>query len=135
MHIRREQMDVFERQAEENYVHKLEQYLRQNHAEAVQVYPNEQFHQMVINGIARARRHGLTFENKIAFFVALMFEIAPNFDEHPRIRDVLEEASLPPDERIDRLTEWVIDRDWNEAKENLDTAAWGLDTEVPDHDV
>ncbi len=126
MQIRREQMEVFQRRAEENFVRKLELYLRQHHAEATAVYPDELFHQMVTNGIARARRHGLTFENKIGFFVALMFEIAPNFDEHPRLREILEDRSAPTDEQIEMLTEWAIERDWQEAKANYDAQAWQL---------
>jgi hypothetical protein len=126
MQIRQKQLEVFQQRAEENFVHKLEQYLRQHHAQATQVYSNELFRQLVTNGIARARRHGLTFENKIAFFVALMFEIAPNFDEHPRLREILEATSSPPDEQIDMLTEWAIERDWLEAKQNYDYQAWNL---------
>jgi hypothetical protein len=118
-------MEVFERRAEENYARKLERYLRAYHGEALQVYNDEHIAPMITNGITRARRNGLTFENKIAFFVALMFEIAPNFDEHPRIQRILQAPGASPNMQIDLLTDLIIDKEWREARSRYDAAAWG----------
>lgn len=122
-------MRLFREAAERRFLDALCEHLRRHHTAATEVYTDDLFRQMVTRGVARARARGLTAENCIAFYVALMFEIAPNFDEHPRLGQILRDGGAPPDEQIERLTEWATDEDWNEARLSYDAAAWGLEAE------
>lgn len=123
--IRNEQMDVFQREAEASFHSRLCRYLREDHANVTDRYPDPIFQKMVAGGIERAQSRGLTLENKIAFFVALMFEIAPNFDQHPRIGAMLEDPASTPDSAMDRLTQELTGRDWAQAARNSNPSAWG----------
>src|SRR5947209_833896 len=93
LNIRREQMDVMNAVAEADFERRLSEHLRQNYADSVVRLPDggeftvstlvaETFDTLVRAGMARARAHELTFESSIATFVALMFHVCPNFDEH-----------------------------------------------------
>lgn len=80
--------------------------------------------EMVANGLARARGHGLGRAKDLTAFVALMFEIAPNFDEQADIRRALADPSVPIDRRFDAMLEGVPDRAWDEAEKRRNPAAW-----------
>lgn len=69
-------------------------------------------------GIDRARSHDFASEGAITAFVTLMFLVAPNFDEHPRIRKALDSPAATPDQRIQRIFELTAEADWDEAAEN-----------------
>ena len=69
-------------------------------------------------GVDRARAHGLDTDGSITAFVTLMFLVAPNFDEQPDIRKALEDAALPPDERMQQIFAKTKESDWDEAGEN-----------------
>ncbi|AKT41337.1 hypothetical protein [Chondromyces crocatus] len=97
------------------YLDRLCRHLRQTHHAAVFRYTESELRALAEAGIARARRHGLTFQPAITFFVTLQFVIAPDFDEHPRIRQILMDERLPPDERIDVLAVSVPEATWREA--------------------
>lgn len=66
-------------------------------------------------GIERARSHELDGNGPITAFVTLMFLVAPNFDQHPRIRQALADTSRDPEERMRRLFERTAEADWDEA--------------------
>jgi hypothetical protein len=59
-----------------------------------------------------------------------MFEIAPNFDEHPAIQRVLGDKLIPADKRFDLLFEIVPDEAWDGVEENYDADAWFLNCET-----
>jgi hypothetical protein len=122
--IRNEQLDAFQEIADAAFVQTIIEHLREEHAEAIGRLPDEVLTDMVQAGIDRARSWGLTWEATITAFVALMFEIAPNFDEHPKIREILSEESEPEDARLDRLVEEVSEKDWEEAVQLYDENAW-----------
>jgi len=82
----------------------------------VHAISDEELLRRVSLGIARAESHGLTWDASITAFVAMMFEVAPTFDEQPAIARVLKDESLPADQRIDALWERTTDEDWDEAE-------------------
>lgn len=110
--IRKKQMAAFEQQAEVNFVSSVVQQLRSDHAEAVAGLPAKKLRKRVEYGIERAREYGLTWENNLATFVILMFEIAPDFDKTPVFRKYLTDESVPPDDRMDLLLAETTDADW-----------------------
>lgn len=85
--------------------------------------------QLVASGIARASSHGLTQESAIQDYVLLMFEVAPNFDQHPAFAKALRDTAaegVDEDARIHAILERVTVEEWNQAAENYDENAWGV---------
>ncbi|MDQ3684472.1 MAG: hypothetical protein M3430_02560 [Acidobacteriota bacterium] len=122
--IRPEQIEVFQPQAEVAFIERLMAHLRQEHASVVGRLPDDVLKDMVESGLTRARQYGLTWESNLTAFVALMFEVAPNFDEHPLIQRILTDENVPPDDRIDVLIERTTEQNWEAAKEGYDADAW-----------
>lgn len=132
--IRPDQFEVFQPVAEAAFVRRVVEHLREDHAETVIQLPNEvvlvkqisdeRFHEMVRNGIARARRYGIDWESAVTAFVVLMFVAAPNFDKHPLIQRVLKDERVEANLRVDRLWERTSEENWEAIKKNYDPAAW-----------
>src|SRR5580765_6774804 len=55
---------------------------------------------MIATGIERAKSYGLTKPEDVAAFVAVMFEVAPNFDEQQEINAILNDVTFPRPERF-----------------------------------
>ena len=83
---------------------------------------------MVKIGIARAKELGFQNAEDIASFVALMFEVAPQFSEQPEIAAVLADTTFSPGERISQLPERVSDAAWAEAEQLYDARYWFSET-------
>src|SRR5690349_11966412 len=115
--LRQAHFDAFQPITDKLLVERIVQHLHENHVEAIGRLPDDILREMVGNGVTRARSHVLTWESSLTHFVALMFEIAPHLDQHPAIRRVLREASVPPDERMDLLDKGISEEEWEEAQE------------------
>jgi len=134
MRIRVEQMRAFERAAEERFVDRLVQHLREHHGQATVKLPGEiqqlenlselTLKDLVRRGVARARAFGLTWESTITGFVAIMFEVAPNFDRTP-VAQAVRQASLDiSDARLNLLLAAATSDDWERAELGYDPAGW-----------
>lgn len=123
--IRLAQMDILRRElADPAFIKRVIEFLQTECPGDLAEYPEEQWGEMVANGISRARRYGIAYEASIAAFVALMFQYAPNFDEYPPIQEILADAEVPPDARMRLLGECTLDEDWDAVEERCDPAAW-----------
>ncbi len=135
--IRPEQIEAFTPVMDAAFEGRVTKYLRENHTDVVvrlpsgtltvKQIPDETLHKMVRNGLTRAHRYGLSWQSTLTAFVALMFEIAPNFDKQPVIQEVLKDERVTPNERIDVLTERTSDGDWDEAERSYNSSAWELE--------
>jgi len=125
--IRDRQMARLDRFAEEEFITRLAAEIRESHGEQVEDFDQAELHEIVRTGVARARRHGLTYEDTIETFVSWMFEFAPNFDEQEHIKEMLADERLEPDERIDLIAEAATEEDWEQAEALYDEAAWELE--------
>lgn len=103
---------MFNRRAEEAFVERLCQHLRARHAEVTAAFGDAALRARAIEGIGRARSHGLTYQSTITFFVALTFELTLDFDCHPAVQAALTEGEESPDERATKLPERVPDEVW-----------------------
>jgi hypothetical protein len=101
-------------------------HLRNHHSRPVQFLDRVTLESRVQVSISRARSYGLGTISDLAGFAALMFELAPNFDEHPSFRRILEDPSLPSEVKMRRLSQVISDRDWNEAVSSYDRTYWNL---------
>jgi len=122
--IRKEQMDVFQQQAEINFVDYVVKQLRNNYTEAVKDVPEDKLYKRVEYGIQRAREYGLTWKNNLSTYVTLMFVIAPDFDRFPAFRRYLTAESVPPNERMDVLLRETTEADWRNAKQDSTLTKW-----------
>jgi hypothetical protein len=125
--IREEQMNAFLLDDEQAFVDFIIEHLNEESPELIDRLPLDALREMVSNGIARAKKYGLRSPEDLTAFVAVMFEIAPNFDEQPEIHQVLQDESIPIDERFDLIFEKVSDEAWEEADRNYDYEAWFLE--------
>ncbi len=79
---------------------------------------------MVKTGVERARSHELNRAEDIAAFVAVMFEVAPNFDEQDEIKNVLAETNFPASARFAQLWERISDETWEKAEKSYKADVW-----------
>jgi hypothetical protein len=134
MIIRSKQMEAFESAAEENFVRRLTEHLVENYAEAivrlpdqesaVDNLPKETLDLLVRRSIERARRYDLSFESSISAFSAMMFEVAPNFDNHSMSRLCLNDANIEPNDRLDELLKLLTEKHWEKIKTDYDVNSW-----------
>jgi hypothetical protein len=123
IHLRPDQLAAFQARYDTGLLDRIVQHVTVEHADVVGGFPEPLVREMVANGLARARRYGLTWESSLTAFVALMFTVAPNFDEQPAIHRVLMNDRLPPDERFE-LLQRIRDRHWRDAQHRYDERAW-----------
>lgn len=67
----------------------------------------------------RARANGLTADDDVLGFVLLMHEFAPNFDQHPHVRAILDGEGEPMARRWRRLfdrSDEALERAWREVE-------------------
>lgn len=134
MIIRSKQMEAFESAAEENFVRRLTEHLLENYAEAivrlpdqesaVDNLPKETLDLLVRRSIERARRYDLSFESSISAFSAVMFEAAPNFDDHSVSRLCLNDANIEPNDRLGELLKLLTEKHWEKIRADYDVNSW-----------
>jgi hypothetical protein len=122
--IKQSQIQHFIASDEEELVRVVRDGVRAANAERVADYDDEKLAEMVKFGIERARSHKIERAETIAAFVAVMLEIAPNFDEQEQIKMVLEDGNFPPDERFFQLFERVPEESWQAAENLYDARIW-----------
>jgi hypothetical protein len=99
-------------------------HLRNHHARPVQFLQKPMLEERIRCAISKGRRYSLGSVADLAGFTALMFELAPNFDEHPSFRNVLLDPQIPPERKMRRLSQVITDREWNEALSLYDRSFW-----------
>lgn len=122
--IREEQIQHFIAADDEQLIEVISRAIREASAERVADYDDKKLKKMVRIGIERARSHELTRGQDIAAFVAVMFEIAPKFDEQEAFKQVLNDTNFPPQERFYQLFERVPDEAWKEAEQLYEDTFW-----------
>lgn len=134
MIIRSAQMEVFESAAEEDFVRRLGTHLRENYANsmvrlpdkeaAVKELDEENLRKLVEKSIEHARFYTLSFESSISAFTAIMFDVAPNFDEHSMSQLCLKDESIEPNSRLNELLKILTDEHWEKMRTDYDVTAW-----------
>jgi len=113
---------------EDKFVEEIVTHEKETHPDLEKKYEDEKLREMVRSGIKRAKKNRFVTSQDIRAFIAIMFEIAPNFDEEPEIKAVLDDKKIPTKQRFDNLwSSLVSDEAWEEAEANYDEAAWELD--------
>lgn len=124
--IRQKQIDTLIKKSDEEFVEFLFGHVKKEQPDFTSEYKDETLREMVRNGIKRAERYNFSTAEDITAFVSIMFEIAPNFDQPPPIKAVLEDEKFSPAKRLERLwSPLVTEEDWANAEDAYDEKAWG----------
>lgn len=120
----RKQLEQCGRAIEGDLVKVIQWHLRGHHSRVVQHLSREQLEKRVEVAVMRARRYGFQSVSDLAGFAALMFELAPNFDEHPSFKRVLTDRDTVPEMKLRRLSQTISENDWKEALQLFDREFW-----------
>jgi hypothetical protein len=124
LQLREPQLKACSDAIEQDLIKVIYWHLRNHHAKSVQYLEAADLQQRVRFAISKARRYSLSTIADLAGFSALMFELAPNFDEHPSFKGVLEDMELAPDLKMRRLAQVITDKEWSEAQRHYDRGFW-----------
>jgi hypothetical protein len=122
--IRQEQLEAMLTQDEGKFIDFIIEHLQRECRDSVRDIDAVSLREMVMNGLVRARSHGLSKAKALTAFVSIMFEIGPNFDEQPEIRRALRDHATRINENFEIIFELVPDSAWEQAERNRNSAAW-----------
>lgn len=122
--IREQQIQHFIAADEPALVRLIRQVVRETNPERVRDYSDQTLDSMANIGIQRAKSHGLELAEDITAFVALMFDLAPNFDKQKDIEKILNDKTYSPAENVRYLWERVPEKAWKEAEGLYDVKIW-----------
>jgi hypothetical protein len=122
--IRKQQIQRFIATDEKELAAEVAKSIRQVNGERVAPYDEAQLQKMVKIGIARARANKLTGAEDIAAFVAVMFAVAPRFDEQKDIRQILDNKDISPEARFKLIFDLAPDQAWVEAERRYEDSFW-----------
>lgn len=122
--LRESQLKLCAEAIDKDLVKVIHWHLRNHHSKAVQFLDRGNLEARVQVTIQIARRYGLGTISDLAGFAALMFELAPNFYQHPSFKRVLEDHSLSSDVKMRKLSQVISDKEWSEAAEAYDRHFW-----------
>ncbi len=140
--VRREQMEVMETVAQAAFERRIADHLIAEYPASVVKLPeggefavaeleDETLLKLVAAGVARARSHLMKKESSIAPFVALMFDVSPNFDKHRLCQVLLTDVEHEPDERVGPMLDVLTDENWDSIRKDYDPQAWDEKPEEP----
>ena len=140
--VRREQMDVMQAVAEANFERQLARHLRESYADSIVKLPDggefpvsdlleDTLGNLIRAGISKARLYEMTLQSSISSFVALMFAVAPNFDESRLCGVLLGDEEKAPDARIEDVLTVLTEKNWESVRNDYDPTAWVETAEEP----
>ncbi|TGO02266.1 hypothetical protein PN36_27830, partial [Candidatus Thiomargarita nelsonii] len=118
--LRPEQFEVFQEQAEREFVQQLQHSLAEKYPNDLPCFPDAIQNQIVINMITRAKSWGITWQSSLVIFAELMIAIAPNFDEQTEIRDALKNDTKQVNQIMKTITDHVPETVWAKAEATAD---------------
>ena len=122
--IRRDQIQAFIASDEDELRSEVGKAVRYAVPERVTPYDDAELLRMVAIGIERARANKLTAAEDIAAFVAVMFAVAPRFDEQKEVREALDNEAFPIGERLVRVFDMAQPAAWLDAERRYDDSFW-----------
>lgn len=125
VHLRDSQLKLCAEAIDRDLVKVIYWHLRNHHSRPVQFLDRGHLEARLRVAIRQARHYGLGTISDLAGFAALMFELAPNFDEHPSFKRVLEDPSIKSDTKMRRLSQVISDQEWSQAAALYDRNYWG----------
>jgi hypothetical protein len=119
--IRPEQLEQFNQQHVDNMIGMVFRHVAERHPERIAGLTEADARRDITLMIDRARRYGIATIAGIGAFVSLCVVVSPQFDEHPKVRAILDGAgfgleSATPDARVEALGSLLSDIDWADAQ-------------------
>ena len=99
-------------------------HLRNHHPRCVQFLDKATLQSRVKYALIKGRGYKLMTVSDLAGYTALMFELSPNFDQHPSFKRILQDNAIPPEAKMRRLSQVITDREWDEAIKLYDRNFW-----------
>lgn len=99
-------------------------HLRRNKPDVVRGMAPEAFEGLVSVALARARGHGFKTPSDLSVFAVLMFDVAPNFDEHPSVRECFGQALGSAGGGLGEALAALPGHVWRECVERYDEKVW-----------
>ncbi len=124
LHLSQEQLQQCRNAIEGDLVKLIYWHLRSYHSKVVQFIGKEVLYDRIEIGLKRARSYHLATISDLAGFVALMFELSPNFDEHPSFAKIFLDPEVQPEGKMRRLSHAITDREWQEASRLYAKGIW-----------
>lgn len=134
--IRSEQLEVFKGVAEDAFIGDVVEYLREHYGDrtvqlsegsaALETLPEHTLRQMVQRGIVRASRYGINSRGNLKAFIVIMVVTAPNFDDHPLIKRILNDKQVGAESRIDELWKRTMDQNWIAVRQSYNASVWDI---------
>ena len=138
--IRRDQIELFQPDAEEAFVRRVMSYVRERHGGVIVKLPggecavselaDETLRPMVEGGIARAREYGMSWQSSLISFVLLMFLTAPNFDEHRAVYAYLRNERIDTDRRVNTMMDELPNPTWQEIEKLYEPRSWNTNNQM-----
>ncbi len=122
--IKKAQIEKFIAEDDTQLVRVLRDIVREAFHEGVAEYSDDTIDGMVKIGIERAKSRGFELAPEIAAFVAIMFEISPDFDQQEQIDAFLKDETMPKEIRMEQLLGRLQDDSWADAEKRYDPKAW-----------
>jgi len=83
--VREQQMAAFQNEKDRHFAEWMEPFLRDNYSDLVERLSSAAVMRLVMTGMGRARRWGITDPNAFTAFVILAIRYGSDFDEHPLV--------------------------------------------------
>jgi hypothetical protein len=99
-------------------------YMRERHRAATAGLNDAELRERIICALVRARSWGFESMFGLTSFVALMFDVAPDFDTDPAIRAALRDSAKPLDARIAGIGDALSEAGWAQVAQRADQGAW-----------
>ena len=115
--IRKAQFDVFYDAARTRFAERLCALLREAYPQCVASFVPEELTTFVKEGIVRGQDWGFQSDATLGDYVSLRLQLGPDFDRYPAVRDVLEDQSVPVENRIGVLFHCLSPEEWQAVRE------------------
>jgi hypothetical protein len=122
--IRQEQFQALGEQRHRQFVAALAAHLRQRYPDVTAPFTQPILEKIVDRGTRRAQQYGIQTQAMCAAFVELMFATAPDFDDYPRVRQVLTDNRYSPESRLELLPMFVPEREWQRIIRRSSAPLW-----------
>lgn len=133
--IKKKQIESFIAEDDTQLHRVISEIIRESFHESVGEYSDETLDSMVRIGIERAGTHGFERAEDIAAFVAVMFEISPEFDTRDEVKAVFGDESIPDESKFEQLFGRVTEEEWVEAEKTYNVDTWFPEQEAAGEQV
>ncbi len=127
--IRSDQVDALLRANQRPLVSFISEHMVRERPQLMAGVEPESLRALILQGLARARSHGLTKSISLAVFVAFMLEVSPSFFLQPQFAAILVDSSVSEHERLAALLDDALIHAWIAAERAYDVEGWDLDDE------